>query len=46
MVRVASCSVGPSTPAGALMAKYTPGWRMDAAMMAITPTNDSTSIAP
>ena len=46
MVRVASASVLPTTPAGELMAKYTPGCRIPAATIAITPTRLSISIAP
>jgi hypothetical protein len=36
----------PITPAGALMAKYTPGVSTQAAIRAITATSDSVSIAP
>ena len=36
----------PTTPAGLLIAKYTPGWSITAAIIAITATNDSISIAP
>ena len=42
----ALCTVVPSAAAGALMAKYTPGVSAQAAMSAITATNDSMSIAP
>ena len=38
--------VVPSAATGALMAKYTPGVSEQAAMSAITATNDSMSIAP
>ena len=36
----------PTTPAGLLIAKYTPGWSITAAIIAMTATNDSISIAP
>ncbi len=39
-------AVWPITPAGALIAKYTPGVSTDAAISAITATMDSISIPP
>jgi lambda repressor-like predicted transcriptional regulator len=42
----ADCTVSPSTTGLVFMAKYTPGSRVVAAIMAITATKDSMSIAP
>ncbi len=39
-------TVSPMTPAGAFIAKYSPGSMIDAATSAITATNDSMSIEP
>src|ERR1700675_4694155 len=46
MVVGAASEVAPTMDAGLLIAKYTPGVMAQAAIMAITPTNDSISIAP
>ena len=40
----ADWAVEPTTAAGAFMAKYRPWSRMDAAIMAMTATNDSVSL--
>ena len=42
----ADCTVPPVAPAGAFIAKYRPGSMIEAAIIAITATNDSISIAP
>ena len=38
--------MSPTTAAGAFIAKYSPGSMIEAAMIAMTATNDSISIAP
>ena len=43
---VASAGATPTTPAGLLMAKYAPGVRVQAAIIAMMATNDSAAIAP
>ena len=46
VLAAAVCAVAPTTPAGLLMAKYTPGSNAAAAIIAIMATKDSISIAP
>jgi hypothetical protein len=46
MVAVATIGFVHTIPAGLLMAKYIPGCRTQAAMIAMIPTNDSISMEP
>ena len=46
IVATASAACAPTTPAGLLIAKKTPGSRTQAATIAMIATNDSIAIAP
>ncbi len=46
IVAAAASGVAPTMLGGLLIAKYTPGVIAHAATIAITPTNDSSNIAP
>src|SRR5581483_3356805 len=46
IVAVAAAGAAPTTPAGLLSAKYTPGCSTQAAIVAMMATNDSAAIAP
>src|SRR5881227_436010 len=46
MVETAAAGVAPTMPAGEFTAKYTPGWRTHAAIIAIIATKLSSNIEP
>jgi len=46
MVATAAAGAAPATPGGEFTAKYTPGWRVQAAIMAMMATKLSSSIDP
>src|ERR1035438_4526493 len=46
MVAAAAAGVAPTMPGGEFTAKYTPGWRVQAAIMAMIATKLSSNMAP
>src|ERR1017187_347093 len=46
MLAAAAAGVAPTMPGGEFTAKYTPGWRVQAAIMAMMATKLSSSIDP